>query len=358
MNFIFWQNIVSIHQIPFLRELACEHNVTLCVEQAMSSVRRKEGWEMPSSDNFDIIIAPDSRQIDEMMDRANVKHVFSGINSYPMVYAAFKKAAARNLDITVLAEPYNPYGLKGVFRRLKYIALFAKYKETITRMLVTGSRAIQCYSKCGMPIRKLHQWGYFTAVPPSMSDADIIHKKPTVIYVGRLDSNKNILSVIADSKKWGHLFYDFIIVGDGPLRNELEETIYGYGQYHYVGTKSNSEVTKLLANADVLVLPSFCDGWGAVVNEALLAGTPALVSDMCGASILVENSNRGVMVPVNGFAESLKEYLSSPNAIVTSRRREEIRQWAIENISPQAAAQYFQQIFINDNTQAPWIVNQ
>src|SRR5437870_11248743 len=43
-------------------------------------------------------------------------------------------------------------------------------------------------------------------------------------------------------------------------------------------------------SADLLVLPSRYDGWGAVINEALMSGIPAICSDNCGAADLVRSS--------------------------------------------------------------------
>ena len=51
-----------------------------------------------------------------------------------------------------------------------------------------------------------------------------------------------------------------------------------------------SEVAKKMADADCLVLPSLHDGWGAVVSEALIAGTPVICSDACGSAGVVEAS--------------------------------------------------------------------
>ena len=45
----------------------------------------------------------------------------------------------------------------------------------------------------------------------------------------------------------------------------------------------------MIAKYDALVLPSRHDGWGVVVNEALLQGVPVIVSDHVGAKCLVES---------------------------------------------------------------------
>ena len=48
-----------------------------------------------------------------------------------------------------------------------------------------------------------------------------------------------------------------------------------------------------MAEADVLVLPSLYDGWGAVVSEALMAGAPVIASDACGSAGVVQASGAG-----------------------------------------------------------------
>jgi len=77
-----------------------------------------------------------------------------------------------------------------------------------------------------------------------------------------------------------------VLVGDGPLRGQLEERAGRpdlKGRVEFVGFKNQQELPAYLAAADCLVLPS--DGtetWGLIVNEAMACGTPAIVSTACG----------------------------------------------------------------------------
>ena len=48
-----------------------------------------------------------------------------------------------------------------------------------------------------------------------------------------------------------------------------------------------------MKNSDLLILPSKLDGWGAVTNESLLAGTPVLCTNTCGSSVLLDGRIRG-----------------------------------------------------------------
>lgn len=47
MTFIFWQNIISLHQAAFLKALAKRHEVILVAEQPLTRERAEEGWDSP-----------------------------------------------------------------------------------------------------------------------------------------------------------------------------------------------------------------------------------------------------------------------------------------------------------------------
>jgi glycosyltransferase involved in cell wall biosynthesis len=62
---------------------------------------------------------------------------------------------------------------------------------------------------------------------------------------------------------------------------------------HFLGFKQPAALPTIFAAADIFVLPSRHDGWGVVVNEALGAGLPIIVSDRVGARDLVDNGHNG-----------------------------------------------------------------
>lgn len=88
------------------------------------------------------------------------------------------------------------------------------------------------------------------------------------------------------------------LLGSGPERDRYRAQILPdvADRVTFVGHKEPSALPDEFANADVFCLPSRHDGWGVVVNEALGAGLPIIVSDSVGAGRdLVRNGHNGLV---------------------------------------------------------------
>jgi len=109
--------------------------------------------------------------------------------------------------------------------------------------------------------------------------------------------------------------YSLAIVGDGPLREELESFAESHGlsrHVQWVGRAPYLAVGAYLRAADVLVLPTWEDTWGMTVPEALLAGKPVLCSVRAGSSELVEDGANGyVFDPL----DRMRRFLEHPELI-------------------------------------------
>jgi glycosyltransferase involved in cell wall biosynthesis len=97
----------------------------------------------------------------------------------------------------------------------------------------------------------------------------------------------------------------------------VELDVYGAGTMstpkasgiNYRGRIPFGDAQKVIRAYDLLVLPSLHDGWGVVVNEALMQGVPVVVSTACGARTLVEVSGAGRVFEA-GSSDDLMEALS------------------------------------------------
>ncbi|MCL5776858.1 glycosyltransferase family 4 protein [Limibaculum sp. FT325] len=75
------------------------------------------------------------------------------------------------------------------------------------------------------------------------------------------------------------------ILGDGPMREELEERVHHLGdRVMFAGHVDPADLPEEFAAADVFILPSRYDGWGVVLNEALGAGLPIIASKAVGSA--------------------------------------------------------------------------
>lgn len=355
MKYIFWQNVISIHQSAFIKALAERHDVTLVAEQELDKQRLNEKWSIPSMGNAKVVLSPQRDEICRLIGINEAHHIFSGINAFPMVYEAFKLAVKHDAVISVFVEPYEWYGIKGFLRLMMYRYLNMRYGRHIKHLFATGDMGVKCYHRAGFPKERIHQWGYFTEVN-TLIQTDLSEdrrRKVRLIYVGRLDRNKNILPLLEQFDEFKQYVDCFTIVGDGDLLDDVKRIAEEHPEIIIKGRLSNSEAHLQMATHDYLILPSLYDGWGAVVNEALSAGTRVLCSEACGASILLDGRERGEAFSQKNEIQILKKWISQGKLSVTERMK--IIDWANEKITGNAASNYFLKTLSNEYVPAPWI---
>ena len=115
-----------------------------------------------------------------------------------------------------------------------------------------------------------------------------------------------------------------VVIGDGPLRPELERVAAGCKSIRFAGFRNQTELPAFYALADLLVLPSRREPWGLVVNEAMNAGCAILASDRVGAAQdLVREGVNGAIFPAGSvprLAEALRRLLAEPERLAEMGR--------------------------------------
>jgi colanic acid/amylovoran biosynthesis glycosyltransferase len=137
-------------------------------------------------------------------------------------------------------------------------------------------------------------------------------------YVGRLSAQKGLPILIDAVAAMSASVPDLgiTIVGDGPLRNELEARATALGIAHhltFVGAASNADVRQYVAAARALVVPSFAEGLPVVIMEALALGRPVIATAIAGIPELVDAED-GWIVPagnVQALATAMRSALSA-----------------------------------------------
>ncbi|WP_019668285.1 glycosyltransferase family 4 protein [Eudoraea adriatica] len=127
----------------------------------------------------------------------------------------------------------------------------------------------------------------------------LINKK-VILYLGRLVEVKNLFFLIKVISKLKELDWILVIVGKGEMMNNLKNQVVKSNitdKVHFTGFKEGPELLAWYNIAQLFVLPSTFERFGAVVNEALLAGCPVLCSEIAGASTLITNENGKLFSP-------------------------------------------------------------
>jgi glycosyltransferase involved in cell wall biosynthesis len=135
------------------------------------------------------------------------------------------------------------------------------------------------------------------------------------IFSGKLIPIKNPL-IIADAFRRlidaGGLNLGLIVMGDGLLRRQFEAGMQALPGIEtvFAGFQNQSKLGLFYSAADCLVLPSWSETWGLVVNEALQFGMPVIVSDRVGCwRDLVIPAETGYVFPA-GDAAALADCMS------------------------------------------------
>lgn len=177
--------------------------------------------------------------------------------------------------------------------------LFPKEKVTVVWNGSTGGVDLSRFD-----FSKRQQWRMEIRKELGYSSSDFVYG-----FVGRITKDKGIDELLFaflelnDNSK-------LLLVGDIEKDNHLDVKLLAKAQQN-----SNikfhsfvSDIERYYAAIDVLLLPSYREGFGNVVIEAGAVGTPAIVTDIPGPTDTIDREKTALVVPVknpNTLAESL-----------------------------------------------------
>jgi phosphatidylinositol alpha 1,6-mannosyltransferase len=150
------------------------------------------------------------------------------------------------------------------------------------------------------------------------------------VYVGRLANEKcvHMLRQVAATPGVA-----LTIVGDGTLREELEQQFAGTGTV-FTGYMVGDELAQAFASADVFFFPGAQETFGQVVQEAMASGLPSVVTNRGGVSGLVEDGITGIICDHDeaAFARAAITLRDNPalrqQMSLTARQLAEQRPWS------------------------------
>ncbi|MFH0725697.1 MAG: glycosyltransferase [Pseudomonadota bacterium] len=352
---VFWQNIVSPHQVPYMRELLSGHGVeeiTLVVSEPLRTDLASQGWVTPSTGRLNILVKPDTETVEKILIRytRSSVHILGGVKGSPVGGAVLARRKQAGYGCGLICEGGNFRGGKGALRRVLYAAEQVRYRGCVDFILAMGQDGVDWYRNVGWPKKQIFPFAYVTETPTDVSNSTgetRNEKGETVrlLFVGQMIPRKGVDVLLKALARCGiQREWRLILAGTGPNLSEHKALSASLGlgdKTEFLGAVPNPKIHGLMASSDLLILSSRFDGWGAVVNEALMCGTPVLCSDACGSKDLLDNPMRGEAVQtenIGKWAEALLRRIERGR--VPAGERKQIREWSL-NIGGPRVADYF-----------------
>ena len=147
-----------------------------------------------------------------------------------------------------------------------------------------------------------------------------------IVFLGRLAPKKRVSDLIRAFDRLAADYPDaeLVIVGEGPLGEELRELVIDLGiadRVTFTGRVEEAEIPSYYASAQLFVLPSVWEGHPLTLLEAWAAGLPVIASDVEGITEFVDHGETGYLVESRNpatLADAIRYALDHP---------EEARAW-------------------------------
>jgi glycosyltransferase involved in cell wall biosynthesis len=160
-----------------------------------------------------------------------------------------------------------------------------------------------------------------TATDTAVSAIRARHGKKIVLFVGRLIYYKGVSYLIDAMARLGDRETTLLIVGEGPLKEELQSLAVERGvaeQVVFLGKANDEELLSYFQACHLFVLPSVAntEAFGIVQLEAMACGKPVISTDLpTGVPFVNLHDKTGIIVPPKdpiALAEAIKLILGDP----------------------------------------------
>ena len=276
------------------------------------------------------------------------------VHTWMFTANAYGRTAAVSAKVPKIVASERCADLWKVWHHLAIDRQLAKRTDAI----VVNSRGVeQFYKEHGLPPEKLRL--IYNGIRP-VSPSDVTHDalcgelglpsgSRLIGAVGRLWHQKRIKDVIwaADLLKVIRKDVHLLIIGDGPLREDLErfrDLCLIEDQVHFLGARN--DVMRLMPHFDVLWLASGFEGLPNSIMEAMACGVPVVATDIRGNRELVVHGQTGFLVPVGdraGLARYAHKILEDPELgrrLGEAGRQRILAEFTVETMVEKHAALY------------------
>ncbi|MGQ0799761.1 MAG: glycosyltransferase family 4 protein [Pseudomarimonas sp.] len=339
------------YQVPWLRMLGDRDNIDLHVYFAMLPSSQEQGrefgvafdWDTPLLDGYQYTVLENVSAQPGLTtwSGCDTPGVYAGlrggqfdaviVNGWGSKTAVQALIACRRLRIPCIVRgEANGLRQRNWLKRLGHRVLLSQYSA----FLAIGQQNRRYYESLGVSKALIFNTPYcvdnnrFAVVADQVRKSTQLAelrnrfgldpKAKTFLFSGKFVDKKHPADAI---EAIGKLLasngpaVQLLMVGDGPLRSQLEQAAAGL-PIRFAGFLNQSQMALAYAASDCLVLPSDAgETWGLVVNEAMACGLPAIVSDQVGCAFdLVIAGTTGQIYPcrdVSALAARMQEFAAN-----------------------------------------------
>lgn len=264
-------------------------------------------------------------------------------------WLTFAAATSRRLPFMLRGESRVDTGMRGpgmasAMRRYLLRRLTAKAAVC----LAIGSMNRRFYRSLGVPSDKIVHAPYSvdnrffeTAAKAGrerrgllLSGMGLEEDRLTILFAAKLQPWKRPQDLLDLSRELPDA--NVLVVGDGPLRKDLERAAASCPNLRVLGFLNQGELGALYGVADAFVLPSSHEPWGLAVNEAMAAGAVPFVSSAVGCGPDLVQGGPGRIFPVGdvsalarAISEVFGDFGGDQRDVLSSLARERVAQFDI-----------------------------
>jgi glycosyltransferase involved in cell wall biosynthesis len=168
-----------------------------------------------------------------------------------------------------------------------------------------------------------------------------VGQPPQIVFAGRFVTQKNPLQLIHTLARLKHLDWQCTLLGDGPLRADIEAEIRSAdleSRIKLPGWVTPEDVIQWFLRSDILFMPSLSEGLPVTGVQALALGLCIVASHIGGFVDLVNDGVNGYLIDgdrTSSYVKHLESLLSSPQTLQTFRlaSREKAQQFDLNKVT-------------------------
>jgi glycosyltransferase involved in cell wall biosynthesis len=310
MRILFITNIPAPYRMKFFEGLGQHIDLTVLYE-ARKARNIKFSYEGISVSTYKEIYLSEGYIKENLPNPKIISHLIK--NKYDLIFLTNYRYATEMLAYILVKVLKTPYCIEIDGGRIKKENKFAYYFK---KWLLNGAAAYFSPAKAadnlfihyGVDRSKLIRYPFTSISEDYIIKQEKLQEKNetrldkplTFLYVGRIIREKGVDLLINAYNEYVNLSVErsrLIIVGSSPDEEFLQLIkLYKNNTTEIRDFQSSKDLVKIYDDADILVLPSYNDSWGLVINEAMARGLVILASEMVVSAVeLIDEGKNGFL---------------------------------------------------------------